>query len=63
MRRACSIHDRLEQMSRSQFLESLDNSTPGADFMGERNSQVKMLARAIAPIGWYGRGTFGEFHD
>jgi hypothetical protein len=61
VRRACSIHDHLEQLSRSQFLASLDNGSPGVDFMGERNSQVKMLARAIAPIGWHGRGTFGEF--
>lgn len=59
--RMCLIHDQMEHSSRTQFLESLEKGTPGSDFMADRNSHIEMLARAIAPVGWYGRGTFGEF--
>jgi hypothetical protein len=60
LRRASRMYDQLEQVERSQVLNSLENDVPRVDVIYDNNFRVRMLAKAVAPFGWYGRGAFGE---
>lgn len=61
-RSVLKICDSLEKSYRGRFIQSLDAPGETPDYVGHRAANVKMIARATAPLGWYGRGLFREYH-
>ena len=61
IRYASKVYNKLEHGFREDVLKALENQKDRIPSTGNHGSRLEMLARSIAPIGWYGRGTFSEY--
>ena len=60
-RRVSRMYDQLEGVERSRFLEASDKSGLPSNYMDGHKSRLRMLAKAVAPLGWNRGGTFRDF--